>query len=77
MADLLEPVQIIDDRDAAKDAAILQLRFMDDDGCALGFQPADDPLYRALTEVIGIALHRQPVDPDDDFPLPAGIRLPM
>ena len=35
MADLLEPVQIIDDRAAAKGAAVLQLRFMDDDGCAL------------------------------------------
>ena len=42
-----------------------QRRFIDDDFNALGLDALHDPLNNRSPEIIGVTLHRQPIDTDD------------
>ena len=67
-ADLgLEGCEVVHHAAAEEGGAVVEGGFVDDDFRALGFHALHDALDGRLTEVVGVALHRQAVHADDAF----------
>ena len=63
----LESIEVVHNAAAEKGGAVFEGRFVNYYLCALGLHALHDALYRALAEVVGVALHRQAVHADDAF----------
>lgn len=67
MRHMLKCIQVIDYPASKEGSTILQGRFINNDLSPFRLDPFHHPLNRALTEIIGITLHRQPIDSYDDL----------
>src|SRR5699024_10917618 len=67
----LELIQIIYNLTSEEGIPIFQSRFVNDYRSSLGLDPLHNALDAALTEVITVALHRQPVHTNNNFFLTA------
>ena len=61
----LEGGEVVDDKAAEEGAAVWKGGLVDDDLGTFGLDALHHTLDAALTEIVGIGLHRQAIDTDD------------
>ena len=64
---LLEGVEVVDNLAAEEGLSICQSWLVNDDCCAFGFDALHDALDGTLTEVVAVALHREPIHANYTF----------
>ena len=64
MAACLEGGEVVDDFAAEEGGAVGEGGFVDDYGCAFCLDTLHHSLDAALTEVVGVGFHREPINAD-------------
>ena len=73
----LELCEVVDDTAAKECGAIGECGLVDDDRSSLGLDAFHNSLNAALTEIVGVGLHRQTVDADNRRPTPTPSRAEL